>query len=132
MRGRGRLANSSGRRAEEQRAGKNQGEAKQLRTTLPQRRSGKLAYVTPPPETLYASDSKDTPYYGAEFTLSSRISKTTFSVGRAWRQRRKRTRSPAGGQATVKELSLDQLEDAPCRNRTCNLMIKSHLLCQLS
>src|SRR6267154_2955832 len=25
-----------------------------------------------------------------------------------------------------------QAHSAPCRNRTCNLMIKSHLLCQLS
>lgn len=38
--------------------------------------------------------------------------------------------SPAES-ASVPE-SPKPLEDAPCRNRTCNPVIKSHLLCQLS
>jgi hypothetical protein len=78
MRGRGRLSDSASRRSEQQRARENQGEAKQLRTTLPQRRSGKLAYNTRRPSHSCRSDSKDTPYYGGAFTLSSRMSKTNF------------------------------------------------------
>ena len=50
MRGRDRLTYGIGRGGEQNRAGKRDGEAKQQRTTLPQRRSGKLAYFTAPPE----------------------------------------------------------------------------------